>query len=255
MFQYAFAYATAKKLKCSFRIDSTSHGTKLLCYFKLRKLERYYYHFSAIKKRYLELKQTGHQDPLDVLKKIQDRTYYNGYFQSEIYFEAFVSQIRKMFTVKSAWKAIFDHEFGELYKNNQILCIHIRRTDYISHGNEAVGGSDITLPLAYYDKCLHHKDYSNYKKIVLSDDMAFAKEHFSHLPNVMITHNEEIIDFQLIMNADVVITANSSFSWWAAWLNPKKQKQVYAPQYWFGHKTQCEYPVGIIPQNWIKIDF
>ena len=73
---------------------------------------------------------------------------------------------------------------------------------------------------------------------------------FQNLPNVSLEENSEIIDFQLIMNADIAIIANSSFSWWAAYLNAKEHKIVYAPKYWLGFKVDKEIPEKIMSVNW-----
>lgn len=255
MFQYAFAYASSKKLNTGFRLDTSSHSTSLVKYFKLRKRERLLYHFCPVKKKLPSFYQTGNDIPKTVLSNISNQLYYDGYFQSEKYFRKNANQIKNLFTLKPIHVKAFQKQFGVLYKNSKILVIHVRRSDYLNHGNVALGGKDITLPMQYYLNCLKNADYSDYQKIVISDDLDFANTNFSQLPNTIVTHNPEIIDFQLIMNADVVFTANSSFSWWGAWLNQKPNKVIYAPNYWFGFKTKNEYPKEIIPDSWIKIDF
>jgi hypothetical protein len=52
------------------------------------------------------------------------------------------------------------------------------------------------------------------------------------------------------MHADICILSNSTFSWWGAWLNDKKDKIVHAPRYFLGWKTQKEFPENIYPSTW-----
>jgi hypothetical protein len=90
------------------------------------------------------------------------------------------------------------------------------------------------LPVSYYEKSL--EKIEDYKIIFVGDNISFAKEHFSHIPNSTFEQNDAIVDFQIILNADIAIIANSSFAWWAAWLNPNPNKKIIAPKYWVGFK-------------------
>jgi len=72
--------------------------------------------------------------------------------------------------------------------------------------------------------------------------------------NALFANNDMITDFQIIMNADACIISNSSFAWWAAYLNSKKDKKIYCPEHWLGFKIKREYPENIIPGEWIKVN-
>jgi hypothetical protein len=96
--------------------------------------------------------------------------------------------------------------------------------------------------------------------ILLSDDTEFAKNNLSDkikqmFPNddVLVSNNNEIVDFQIILNADYCIIANSTFSWWATYLNIKKKK-AYVPKFFLGFKIKREYPINVIPDDWIKVN-
>ena len=135
----------------------------------------------------------------------------------------------------------------------------MRLTDYKLSGNDFLGGQDLTLPFSYYKFCLNQilKTNSIEKIIVISDDVEKCKEIFKEFEkvNIMYEENTEIIDFQLIMNADYLILSNSSFSWWGAYLNNKKQK-VYAPKYWLGFHKKFSYPLEITEGlDWDIVDF
>lgn len=258
MFQYAFGYGLSKRFKTKVFFKSV-HKNQIANYFKLQKFEKLRNFFRPHDKKYEVVKQLGHEKPLEFKELLGDNCFYDGYFQSEKYFENIVLDLPKLFEIKSYYKKQFENAFGELYKKNKTICLHVRRTDYSNHnylGHEEPNNdlSDIRLPLDYYWKCLSQKQFESYNKIIVSDDYSFAKREFGFLSNVYFGLDNEIIDFQLLLNANVVCVANSSFSWWAAWLNQRVDKVVYAPKYWFGIKTRDEYPVDIIPDGWIQID-
>jgi hypothetical protein len=97
-------------------------------------------------------------------------------------------------------------------------------------------------------------DIDDYNVLFVSDDIAFAKKEFGTKENYFFENNEEIIDFQILLNADILIIANSTFSWWAAWLNNKAGKVIYAPNYFLGFKVKKFSPAGIKVDSWNWID-
>jgi len=108
------------------------------------------------------------------------------------------------------------------------------------------GGVNMSLPMSYYEDCLSKiNDLSQYYIMVLSDDTEFVRSYFGSRNNFHYEKNLEIIDFQIIKNADCLIIANSSFSWWGAFLNEKKNAEVFAPKKWLGFKVTQEFPLGI----------
>jgi hypothetical protein len=94
----------------------------------------------------------------------------------------------------------------------------------------------------------------NHRFIFISDDIGYVKEHFGSFKNVYYSSQNEITDFQLMMYADICVTANSTFSWWGAWLNEKPTKKIYVPKYFMGISDKTEFPSQIIPKNWIQVD-
>ena len=140
-------------------------------------------------------------------------------------------------------------------KNKPTVVLHIRRTDYLKYGDENLGGEDLTLPLTYYNLCLKKiNKLDNYNIVFVTDDPSFVKSNFYHLNPIISSSESSIIDFQILMKADIVIVANSSFSWWGAYLNTKAKK-VFAPKFWSGFKIRKEYPANIIPAHWESIEF
>jgi hypothetical protein len=88
--------------------------------------------------------------------------------------------------------------------------------------------------------------------IVISDDIGWCKENIKG-ENVYYSHYEdEVFDLSVIKNCDNNINANSSFSWWGAWLNKNKNKKIICPKIWFSEKTNIN-DSDLIPKEWIRI--
>lgn len=112
---------------------------------------------------------------------------------------------------------------------------------------------DFRLPLNYYLKSLEKiPNLHEYLIYVIGDE---SDVEVGELPgNISIENNDMIVDFQLMMAADTLVILNSTFAWWAAMLNKKESKTVYAPKFWVGFKQKIEYPKGIMTPNWHWID-
>lgn len=174
----------------------------------------------------------------------------NGYFQSENYFHDYKQEIYDLIYISETDKE-FIREVLEL-KNKKITTVHIRRGDYLKY-------PDIhTLPnINYYTKAIEMVGHnSNHLFVFLSDDIDWVKENFVGDDFVYSKFkNNEILDFTLLSMASNSIIANSSFSWWGAWLAEMNRNdgKVIAPMRWFGPKGPQDY-YDIIPERWIKIE-
>ena len=104
--------------------------------------------------------------------------------------------------------------------------------------------------LGYYKEAIKLMDVNKF--IVFSDDMSWCKENFVGDEFIFMENNSDYIDLWLMSLCDNNIIANSSFSWWGAWLNQNPNKKVIAPKKWFGpainHNTK-----DLIPESWIII--
>ncbi len=181
---------------------------------------------------------------------IKDQSVYVGYFQSDYYYQQLTQ--KPPFRIKQQYQTDFENLYGKLYRKNKIVVVHIRRTDYMNYGERRK--RDISLPMAYFKKRLEAIDnLDSYKVLFVSDDINHVKEIFPPQDNYMFSENNEIIDFQIIQNADVCIISNSTFAWWASYLSPRKNI-VYAPKNWFGFKIKAEHPRGIMTDKFIWCD-
>lgn len=268
MFQYAFAFSLAKRHNCGFECHSSSgHKFLLSKYFILpnHNKSRFRYtiehlckkllKYTDSKKRYYKNWQVISQWDIPNEKNINlsRSTKFLGYFQSNKYFDNYKKDICNEFCIKKKYKTEFSQKYSELLKN-PYATVHVRRSDYLTFGNESLGGKNLTLPISYYNECLKKINDYDGKIVFISDDIEFCKKQFGLRKNFLFESNQLIIDFQLILNSQIAIISNSTFSWWAAYLN--KSTQVYAPKYWLGFKIKKEYPSGICYSgfNWINVD-
>lgn len=186
-------------------------------------------------------------------------TYFEGYWINQKYFIKHKEEIRKSFTLKNNLS-----EAGENVKNRISEClsksevsvsINIRRGDFVTNPNSAFNG---ILGVPHYQKAIELLQ-SEYKldaihAFVFSDDIQWAKENLT-LPCVIhFVSDPSIPDYEeliLVSMCSHNIIANSTFSWWGAWLNENKQKIVIAPKQWLKDSTAEE--LDILPSEWITI--
>ena len=179
--------------------------------------------------------------------------YFEWYFQSEKYFIDNEDIIRGDFNFKLQ-PSEENIKIIELIEASNSISLHIRRGDYISNPNNAFYN---TCDLEYYKKAisLMCEKTENPIFFVFSDDMAWTKanldtNHLTYYVDVNDNqHNYE--DMRLMSQCKHNIIANSSFSWWWAWLNQNPDKIVIAPDRWFV-SSKIDYS-DVVPDSWIKI--
>jgi hypothetical protein len=275
LFQYAFIYAAAKKLSTNFYIDQyiepfkvgeyfddlNNNTTPIEGLFKINgfknifsfHLRRTYYKLAL---KLFNLKVIIYDKPVlpgDI--NLKNNSLYQGFFQSELFFAPFEYDIRNNLTFKSEFVDAFNTKYGDLYQNNNVVAVHVRRRDYQHLGHLNLGGDDLTLPLIYYKNAIESFSQDNILFVFISDDIAFVEENFGYIPNKIISTDTEIMDFQHLINAHGCIISNSTYSWWGAWLNNKPGKIIFAPKYFLGWRLKEEYPTNIYPTDWNIVDF
>jgi len=251
MFQYAFALATAQKLGVSFCMLEENYTNLLPEYFQvpskkpgttftLRQMLGFY---PAI---------TEQQD--EMLTQFSKRAIYKGYWQNEQYFADCQQQIRRLLILRPGCQQEYQsHAVARLDMVNSIV-IHVRVGDFVQWGKPELGGLDLSLPASYYANALQALHWKGEPVIIVTDDPKAAQERLYFIPGMTLVHEHMIIDFQVLLHARRLIISNSTFAWWAAWLNPHQPK-VMAPQYWIGFKVGKEYPHGIISASFNQVSF
>lgn len=167
-----------------------------------------------------------------------------GFFQTEKYFKHIESEIKGDFQFKNE---ILD-PCQEIIRNlNNPIALHIRRTDYVTNDNHTV------LPLEYYDQALKLFD-DQCDVMIFSDEPEWCmNQNLFDSDRFMISESmDQYIDMCLMTLCSGHIIANSSFSWWGAWLS--NSKKVIAPSGWFkGSNNEHLDTSDIIPKSWTVI--
>ena len=148
-----------------------------------------------------------------------------GYYQSPKYFEHIADEIKKDFKFTNEVESLCN-EMIESINEKKVVSLHIRRTDYTVNNNHPL------QPISYYEDALKLFD-KNTQILVFSDDPKWCQEQGLFADDsVMISEgNDADIDLCLMTKCDYHIIANSSFSWWGAWLGDSEK--VVAPSNWF----------------------
>ncbi len=159
-----------------------------------------------------------------------------GYFQSERYFQSVADEIRKLFTIRVATSPTFAKRLDEIAATDWPVSIHVRRGDYVS--DPLVHAMHGTCDEAYYRRAVALAERLAAKPptyFVFSDDVARAREVLDVKDAVYIGGDVERPweDLALMAACRGHVIANSSFSWWGAWLDPRPDKWVIAPRQWF----------------------
>jgi len=178
-------------------------------------------------------------DPRLLNLKIANKVYLDGYWQDENYFKDIGATIRKDFEIISP----HDHTNIELAKGisgSNAICLHARRLKY-----------EHLLSPKYYNLAVEYmaKKVTSPHFYCFSDDMGWIRDNVAiNYPVTYISHNKEskaYEDLWLMTRCKHYIVANSTFSWWGAWLNPDPSKIIIAPRNW-GYRAA-------VPKDWVVL--
>lgn len=177
--------------------------------------------------------------------------YLEGSWQSPKYFADIDDVLRRDFTMKDALPESTEALLSQI-KNSNSVCIHVRRGDFVGNSFHGVAS------LAYYRESLARlRELVQIDTLyVFSDDIAWCEKNLSlPLPTVFVSDEyrgeKARGHFALMVGCRHFIIANSSFSWWAAWLGSAQDKVVIAPKQWFGDPSI--HTEDLIPEQWIRI--
>lgn len=179
--------------------------------------------------------------------------YLQGYFQSEKFFAPAGHIIRKELTFKKPFSNEIENRAANLRKENSVA-VHVRRGDYANAETLRVHG---VLPLSYYRDAMaaiREKQTGSPRFYLFSDDPQKAARELNFPEENVISGrlaHSHFEDFYLMSQCRHNVIANSSFSWWAAWLNPNENKVVVAPERWFNEGPKDTQ--DLFPQNWLRM--
>ena len=158
--------------------------------------------------------------------------YLHGYWQGYDYFSEIIDVIRKEFQVKEPSKDVNATMLTEIQNSNSV-CVHVRRGDFLSNSNKLYNCSN-----QYYIAGMEflEENETNLVYYIFSDDIEDVKQNFSfgRRPVIYVEQqNPDYEELRLMYNCKHFITANSTFSWWAAVLSERRGKRVVAPMIWY----------------------
>jgi hypothetical protein len=187
------------------------------------------------------------------IKQVTPNAYVVGYWQSEKYFKIIEPIIRADFVFRGLLTEKNQQVGNEIAQSNSVS-IHVRRGDYVKNiKTMAIHG---LCSLDYYREAIQYifDRVEQPRFFIFSDDIPWVKENLIiDSPCHYVDHNngaESWCDMRLMSLCQHHIIANSSFSWWGAWLNPSSNKMVIAPRRWFANQTDVS---DLIPQDWVTL--
>ena len=238
LFQIATGYSLSKQYNDDFCVDLSD-------VIVIHKPVQHYFNALFKNIRFSEQPhiQTYYQEPFFQYSPIphQNNLKIEGYFQTEKYFINYRKDIIELLDFET-----IQQQIKPKYDLVNTCSIHVRRGDYLTKPNYHP-----TCDISYYNKAINLMP-PNTRFLIFSDDILWCKTQFIGNNFNFIDELNDYEDLALMSLCEHNIIANSSFSWWGAWLNENPNKIVIAPNRWFGvlvnNNTQ-----DLIPNLWTKI--
>ena len=276
MFQYAFSYSISQKTHKVTKLDINNFQTSNLRKYELELFNISTHLISKAEAETLKFKNESvlgkilrqckitkrplsdmyYKEPHFNFDKnvylLEEDVYFKGYWQSEKYFHEYKENLIKQFTLKNELH-LESQQYQKMIKKKESISLHIRHGDYVTnkHTNNVHG----ICSLDYYKNSVStiEKKIKNAHFFIFSDDLNWAKENLNFIKNItFIELSKNIPDHEemyLMSQCKHNIIANSSFSWWGAWLNPNDKKMVIAPKKWFNDTSINT--SDLIPEGWL----
>lgn len=268
LFQYAYARALELRTRQKVYLDISEYDMKPepireyeLCHFRIRQpvihcarvfpfvnSDRYYvddahglksFSVGLVKEEDCYYKQD--------LCELNGLLYIKGWFQSEKYFNGFAQDIRREIYPRD--KIRITQELKKILEYENTVSVHIRRGDFKRHRN--------ILSEEYYEnaKAVICNIIKDPYFIIFSDDISYVKENMDFGEKCFYMERSYLYkdyeEMMIMSKCKHNIIANSTFSWWGAWLNRNESKIVIAPEKWFQGKVEKD--VDIVPDDWIRV--
>jgi hypothetical protein len=252
MFQYASLRGIARNRGYDFCIPNHNQIVQDPYGFEM-KIELFYpFKMSGLNQQNIKMLDRGHAPVVEEKYFHFDEILFNmcpdeislaGFFQSEKYFKHIENDIRADFSFKDEILEPCKEMIGSV---GEAISLHVRRTDYLANPNHT------TLDLEYYVRALQDFN-SNLPVIIFSDDPEWCSNQkiFSSDRFMISESGDQYVDLCLMSLCKYHIIANSSFSWWGAWLSGSDN--VVAPIKWFNDSNIDKDTKDLIPDRWERI--
>ena len=276
LFQYAMGYTLAQKSKCELKLDllffeNYEWHDYSLKPFAIQENIATMEEIEALRRRERSLpervkRKLFNVQPFFIQEKnllfddfylnIKRPAYLMGYWQCEKYFEKCSAAIREQFTVCEA-PSLANRDLLQKISVTEAVSLHIRRGNFVNV--DFINKIHGTCSLDYYSAAIKYVAAKCSKPVfyIFSDDMAWVKEnikvpyhhHFVDLNDAQTDYE----DLRLMYSCKHHIIANSTFSWWGAWLSIYKNKIIIAPKKWYADPEKEKYTLTIVPDIWIRL--
>ena len=278
LFQYAFAYAMAKRGKDQIQLDMDFYSADanrkplirqlMLEYSEEKSTSRYdktirrYQQSRGFRlfQRVIDVLHLGSfrfvsesrphfiSEVLDV--ELKPFTYCEGYWQTPLYFDEYLDSLRLQFKPKHITSSVAD--LCDTLKAEASVALHIRRGDYLQF---TMNPKEDELMYLLDNRYYHNAIEEMQKRIpgctfyCFSDDLAWCKQEFGSMPMTFVGEEyglSDIEEWYVMASCRHQIISNSTYSWWAAYLNENSDKIVLRPERWFGNRD-------IYPNDWVAV--
>ncbi|MFC2128719.1 alpha-1,2-fucosyltransferase [Bacteroidota bacterium] len=238
-------FATEKDLKKTKKIIGKNYVSKLIRF--ANKFKPYY-------KSYLVYDRSPQKYDSLLFKNKYKNVYFDGYWQNEKYFKDIEYIIRKDFTFRKNKKNRDNLKVSEMIKTTNSVALHIR--NYGLTYDEKASKRDVEdvgiMKISYYKDTLKYLEnaLNNFRLFIFSDDINWVRDNYNlNYNNIIYVDNvgKDYEQMRLMSLCKHQIISNSTFSWWAAWLNNNPDKIVIAPKQWFRNRDTSD----LIPKRWI----
>lgn len=276
LFQYASSYAISKRLEQGLLIDNSFFSSQTLRGYKLPYLNVEYTKVDDDRDAVVELYKNKFINKLlrmakcsnlpikngtyfletkskvmdDLFTICKDSLYLDGYFQSEEYFKEYRKELLEQFTPNYVAEQEYLDELSKIENCNSIA-VHVRRGDFLKAQHD-FSSFHYLLSEQYYIRTLEYvvEHIDNPCFFWFSDDIDWVKSCFGEKSNYhfvqLHTKHADIDELMLMKNCRHIICANSTFSWWASWLNENRDVLHICPEKPYGG-------LDMIPSSWVKI--
>ena len=188
---------------------------------------------------------------------LPDHVYIQGFWQSEKYFSGIEDTLRQEFSLRNPTTELF-HQMSQAIASTNAVSLHVRRGDMAN--NSETNRLHGACSLDYYKsavECISER-VNQPHFFIFSDDPVWVEKNLDlKFPVTLVSGSNQFHDYEelhLISLCQHHITANSSFSWWGAWLNRKLDKIVVCPKQWFGDFSHDHDTKNLITEGWIILE-
>lgn len=222
--------------------------------YKERKLEN----DSYVRERYYRQQDHCSYEPEVWMFDEEKDRYLDGLWQNISYWEGVQPDIRNAFRFQNESRYTEqDWAWKEQIEDNNSISIHVRRGDFINSKFDICSSGYYEKAMLKLQRELENRgvDMTDIRYFIFTDDTEYVEKAFQHVSNKEIVHHktdDAVLDMELMSMCRYHIISNSTFAWWAAWLDAKEDSLVIGPSCSV-RKPGRDYPLSA-PENWILLE-